>query len=339
MRNLLLIFILLLFNYVPISAQKAPLLDTTNQWLMVLDYTNGDGRPVLSRRWWVVLDTPAVYNDLEYTVINAYYRAYDNSLRWQDPYCFREDTVTGTVYIKMCDSASEEIVYMRNDLDVGDTLVYYDFLARRLGLGINTMVYLVTTAVGYDTFINRITNLPDSVRYYIFDLGFSNPNIDTNSFHNKPRFSFLKGFDTGPVIQDYYTFENDIWRTYCFWNQYSGSVTNLGGGIWSDGFGGPNPWGNIYGNTPCADIQLSVREETLPDIQLFPNPAREVLHITGVKNPDAEITVLNSIGQVLIQTTYTQQLNVSTLPNGLYLLRVSQNGSPAGTAKFWKSDL
>lgn len=324
MKKHLQIFILIIFTYVPVSAQKAPLLDTTNQWLMVLDYQNGMGEREYQRALWTVADTFAVYNDLSYYLI--------------DRYCLREDTATGTIYIRMCDSTSEEIVYMRNDLDVGDTLAYYGFLSHIFMLP--DTIYLVTTAVGYDTFINRITNLPDSVRYYTFDLGFSNPYINPSYYDlNKPRFSFLKGFDTGPVIQDYHTFENDIWRTYCFWNQYSGSVTNLGGGIWNYRTGGLNYQWNIYGNTPCADIQLSVREETLPNIQLYPNPAGEVLHITGVLDSDAEITVLNSTGQVLIHTPFQSQLDVADLPNGLFVLLVTRNGAPVGSARFWKSEL
>ena len=338
MKKHLLHFIVLLFTYVPVSAQKAPLLDTTNQWLMALDYQDGMAGRHHNHSRWAVLDTPAVYNELEYTVINAYYHAYGFDFSWQGPYCFREDTLTGTIFIKKCDTISDEIIYMKDDLDIGDTLNYYGFLSHIFG--VPDTIYLVTTAVGYDTFINRITNLPDSVRYYIFDLGFSNSYIDTNYYNlKKPRFSFLKGFDTGPVIGDYHFFENDIWRTVCFWNQYSGSVTNLSEGIWGGTTGGPNTWWNIYGNTPCADIQLGVRGEILPDIQLYPNPADKGLHITGVLDPDAEITGLNSTGQVLIHTPFQPQLDVADLPNGLFILLVIRNGAPVGSARFWKSEL
>ena len=66
---------------------------------------------------------------------------------------------------------------------------------------------------------------------------------------------------------------------------------------------------------------------------LYPNPANNILHIaTPLSTGRSLIVVYNMIGSELINTSYTNQSNidlpVNSLPNGLYLLKVTtDNGS------------
>ncbi len=296
MKRILLMFLMIFCKIVMVSAQSNYFLDTTNQWLMEYHGIDGTFREVHYFKLWSVYDTTAVYNNLEYSVIGNHSGAI---------YCLREDTTTGITYIKKCDTLSEELVYMRNDLQIGDTILHYGFLSED---GYDTL-FLETTAVGYDTFTNKISNMLDSVKSYKFQMH-SSIYDDIYYYHQPPSFSYLRGFDTGPIIQSYFIFENSIWRTYCFWNQY-------------------------YGSRKCSDIPTGVKEPGMSSISVYPNPASHTINIAG-NIANSEITVFNSVGQIVLNRKYDSQVDISMLPPGIYLLQVSNEGLVSGITKFQK---
>ena len=64
-----------------------------------------------------------------------------------------------------------------------------------------------------------------------------------------------------------------------------------------------------------------IASEDVPEILVYPNPASDIVHIQGV---DAnEIQVFNTLGQLVKTVCGTNEINVSDLPEGHYLLRIT----------------
>ena len=61
------------------------------------------------------------------------------------------------------------------------------------------------------------------------------------------------------------------------------------------------------------------------ELSLYPNPAQDILNI-GVKGTDFQTVIRDFSGRTVLQSANEQNLNVSKLPNGNYILTVSKNG-------------
>lgn len=89
---------------------------------------------------------------------------------------------------------------------------------------------------------------------------------------------------------------------------------------------------NIIANHP-ADINLSVNETlaTNDDIIVMPNPANETLTVKAIKGVEfSKIDVINVSGKHVLNNVYEKHthktdLNISTLPTGIYYVRVNTN--------------
>jgi hypothetical protein len=80
---------------------------------------------------------------------------------------------------------------------------------------------------------------------------------------------------------------------------------------------------------------LSIAPKTPSKIQVFPNPAQDVLNIQSPE-PIQNIQVYDALGRSQkVSFSGPNQLNITGLPMGLYLLRVR---TPSGTqvAKWYK---
>ena len=68
---------------------------------------------------------------------------------------------------------------------------------------------------------------------------------------------------------------------------------------------------------------VSVIEEKFKNISITPNPASEFIHITDLRNSPFTLTIINANGAI-IQTMEgsNRDLDVRSLPNGLYFLKV-----------------
>jgi len=66
---------------------------------------------------------------------------------------------------------------------------------------------------------------------------------------------------------------------------------------------------------------LSVDQPSLNEFILYPNPATDVVHITST-NPVTGIELYNLTGKLVLKTTNTNQINVSSLHSGFYLITV-----------------
>jgi len=68
---------------------------------------------------------------------------------------------------------------------------------------------------------------------------------------------------------------------------------------------------------------LSVNNELLPQISIYPNPTNDFIKITNL-NTETKITVFNSLGQKVKETTIqnNENINVSKLSKGVYYIKI-----------------
>ena len=77
-------------------------------------------------------------------------------------------------------------------------------------------------------------------------------------------------------------------------------------------------WQNEYYGTCMID---AVEEMDISPISLYPNPTSDVVHIEGVEAP--EVLVYNSIGQLVKTLQNSNEISAADLPEGLYLLWIT----------------
>ena len=64
-----------------------------------------------------------------------------------------------------------------------------------------------------------------------------------------------------------------------------------------------------------------------PEVAMYPNPASDYLTISNA--PDAAYSIINTGGKIMSEGILfnSERLNVSSLPNGLYVIRVQQDNA------------
>ena len=70
------------------------------------------------------------------------------------------------------------------------------------------------------------------------------------------------------------------------------------------------------------------REEDLTSaavLKIYPNPCREVIHLEMAGTGGEDNTIVNMLGQTVMRAPFEKVLNVSELPEGLYLLRCGEH--------------
>ena len=87
-------------------------------------------------------------------------------------------------------------------------------------------------------------------------------------------------------------------------------------------------------NLIADNTSLLSADNLTSKIKLFPNPVKDVLHITGIKS-QATISILNAAGKLVKQSTanQTSEINIKQLPSGIYYLHVEENVSPGKDKK------
>ena len=76
-------------------------------------------------------------------------------------------------------------------------------------------------------------------------------------------------------------------------------------------------WTTTYYYSDC----LGLNEKSECTVQLWPNPASEMVHINGIDA--AEVQIYNALGQVVKTFQGSNEINVSDLAEGVYLLRIT----------------
>jgi hypothetical protein len=71
---------------------------------------------------------------------------------------------------------------------------------------------------------------------------------------------------------------------------------------------------------------LSVGENLLDAVSVYPNPANDVLYIRGLENT-TEVSIYNAIGVMVkvVNVSDTESINISELSAGLYIAKFGDN--------------
>lgn len=70
------------------------------------------------------------------------------------------------------------------------------------------------------------------------------------------------------------------------------------------------------------------------NVQVYPNPSANVIHITGVDNPT--VTIYNMAGSVMIQSSNTNSLDLQELVKGVYFIHVQNPAGEVSRIRFIK---
>lgn len=108
------------------------------------------------------------------------------------------------------------------------------------------------------------------------------------------------GSDMGLLFSGWYYVTGGYYRALCF--HQNGELL----------------WQNEYYGTCMID---AVEEMDISPISLYPNPTSDVVHIEGVEA--AEVLVYNSIGQLVKTLQNSNEISAADLPEGLYLLWIT----------------
>ena len=80
---------------------------------------------------------------------------------------------------------------------------------------------------------------------------------------------------------------------------------------------------------PSNIVSVSLKESS--DITLFPNPTKDKITFSATGFEPNRVVVYNNLGQIVMDKTYQiNELDVSNLPAGVYMLELSAVSSIAG---------
>jgi len=72
---------------------------------------------------------------------------------------------------------------------------------------------------------------------------------------------------------------------------------------------------------------LSLENNSIDKITIYPNPARDIIHLKGLTNNETEIRIFDIFGKLAYsQNKNNKDIDVSQLNSGIYLLSISNQG-------------
>jgi hypothetical protein len=85
-----------------------------------------------------------------------------------------------------------------------------------------------------------------------------------------------------------------------------------------------SPFRNQLGSHNLCSVLLGLNYENLNSkISIYPNPAKTELNLNVSPNDIVEASISNPLGQVLIKTKNQNRIDISDLPNGIYIITIS----------------
>jgi len=103
-------------------------------------------------------------------------------------------------------------------------------------------------------------------------------------------------------------------------NTYTGDVEINGGGI-------TTPITITVSGEVTKD--LSTKENNIEGLNIFPNPANDVLNITSNSTADKNVQLFDLTGKKVLDVTTVSTVNVSTLKAGIYVAKINEAGKTA----------
>lgn len=74
---------------------------------------------------------------------------------------------------------------------------------------------------------------------------------------------------------------------------------------------------------------VSIKDNNIEGLQVFPNPASNVVNITSSLTGVKEVTIFNMLGKKVLETSTNETVNISDLTSGVYIMNISQDGKTA----------
>ncbi len=76
-------------------------------------------------------------------------------------------------------------------------------------------------------------------------------------------------------------------------------------------------------------VNMSTKENNIEGLNIFPNPADDVLNITSNSTADKIVQLFDLTGKKVLDVTTVSQVNVSTLKAGIYVAKINEAGKTA----------
>lgn len=81
--------------------------------------------------------------------------------------------------------------------------------------------------------------------------------------------------------------------------------------------------------SPINICAASTKENNIEGLNIFPNPANNVLNITSNSAADKNVQLFDLTGKKVLDVTTVSQVNVSTLKAGIYVAKINEAGKTA----------
>lgn len=81
--------------------------------------------------------------------------------------------------------------------------------------------------------------------------------------------------------------------------------------------------------TPVNICNASIKENNIDGLNIFPNPANDVLNITSNSTLDKSVQLFDLTGKKVLDVTTVSKINVSTLKAGIYVAKINEAGKTA----------
>lgn len=82
-------------------------------------------------------------------------------------------------------------------------------------------------------------------------------------------------------------------------------------------------------NVQFFEGTVSTKENNIEGLNIFPNPANDVLNITSNSTADKNVQLFDLTGKKVLDVTTVSQVNVSTLKAGIYVAKINEAGKTA----------
>lgn len=146
----------------------------------------------------------------------------------------------------------------------------------------------------------------ESGKIFYYD-NISNNLTGTFTLKEQPLLMIYEGIRTGVAVGN---LNNDLYPDMI--------IGNFSGGL------------NLYMGKEPELIGIEENSKKASAFRLYPNPARETVSIMSsetIREDDFYIEIYSIAGRKLLSCNYSSTLNVNTLKNGLYILRITQRNS------------
>ncbi|MBL7910002.1 MAG: T9SS type A sorting domain-containing protein [Bacteroidia bacterium] len=71
---------------------------------------------------------------------------------------------------------------------------------------------------------------------------------------------------------------------------------------------------------------LSKNVSTNEDIILYPNPTKDHIYFSGIKNGNGKIKLINSLGEIVLETNLSEHIELKEMPEGVYFILIENDG-------------